>query len=319
MKVNRYLRQIFLTPMFLLSNTEKVGGQAIIEGVMMRSKKKVSWAVRKLSGETVIEQSPFVSLSEKIRVLKYPVLRGGLSLFESLSLGLKALNRSAELAYDEKASGEQQAKPTLGQRLSGVLTMALSFSLAIGLFMFLPMKIFTWLGFEQHALQFNAGTGLIRVVLFLGYLLVISLWKDIRRVFEFHGAEHKAIFAFEDGKELTLENMRPYQTFHPRCGTSFLLLVMLISIMLFALIDSLMISYVFHSGYTVATRLAVHLLLLPLVAGVSYEGLKLSDRYSHVTLVRWLSAPGLWLQRITTKEPDDVQLKVASDALQASL
>ncbi len=318
MGIARLCKHAFFAPLLLSPKAEKVGGQAIIEGVMMRSKGKVSWAVQKLSGEVAVEHRPFVSIAKRIRFLGWPVFRGAVSLFESLDLGIKALNRSAELAYEEKSSTEKK-ELGLRERLAGVATMFAAFGLSIGLFMFLPMSILSWAGFEKNALLFNLGTGAIRVLLFLGYLTVISFWKDVRRVFEYHGAEHKAIFTFEDGKELTLENMRPYHTFHPRCGTSFLLLVTLVSIMFFAIIDSLMTAFVFENGYTLVNRLAVHLALIPLVAGVSYEVLKFSDRYQHVKVVGWLTAPGLWLQRITTKEPDDTQLKIASDALQASL
>jgi uncharacterized protein YqhQ len=197
------------------------------------------------------------------------------------------------------------------------MSFAVALIVCLGLFMYLPMLISQIL-FKNSVFAFNGCAGAIRIGLFLFYLLGISFWKDIRRVFEYHGAEHKAIFAFEDGKELTLENMRGYLTLHPRCGTSFLLLVAIICIFVFSIIDVLVT--LFGGPYpNVFVRLLVHIALIPLVAGCSYEVLRFSDRFQRVWPVKFLVMPGLWLQKITTKEPNDEQLQIASAALKASL
>ncbi|MBD3419541.1 MAG: DUF1385 domain-containing protein [Chitinivibrionales bacterium] len=294
----------------------KVGGQAIIEGVMMRSRKKVSWAVKKHDGETAVEHFPFISATDKNKILDIPVMRGTIYLFETLKLGFRALSRSAELAYEEEQqnSGKKSFKDIVSTALSFVIAIAAS----VGIFMYLPILLLTWFGYEKSAFEFNVYAGSIRIGLFLLYLFLISLWKDVRRVFEYHGAEHKAIFTYEDDKELTVENMRPYKTFHPRCGTSFLILVGAICIGLFAIIDSIMLKWVIET-YPAHIRLLVHLLLIPIVSGTSYEFLKLSDKYQHIPPVNFLIQPGLWLQRITTKEPDENQLVIASQALKAAL
>jgi uncharacterized protein YqhQ len=293
-----------------------VGGQAVIEGVMMRSKTKVSWAVRRQDGSVAVEKEDFVSASQRTKWLGWPVMRGAVNLWETLALGYRALNRSAELAYGDEKS--QSAPKTFKDSALSGLTMVGALLLSLGLFMYLPMLILTLLGFEKSALAFNLFAGIIRVSLFLGYLLLISLMKDVRRLFEYHGAEHKAIFTFEDGKALTAQNMSSYTTFHPRCGTSFVILVSLVCILLFSCIDAVFMRWVFHS-YPLMLRLGVHLALIPLVSGVSYEVLKLSDRYQHIPPVRWLIQPGLWLQRITTRPPDESQLLVAKQALEAVL
>ena len=300
----------------LLIKKSKVGGQAIIEGVMMRSKQKISWAVRRPNGETVVERSPFISLSKQYKILSIPVIRGFINLYESLKIGYKALSRSAQIAADEPEQ-ETLQRPGPKEKFAFFLSFLVAFAVSIGIFMYLPMLI-SQIFFKNSVIEFNIMAGTIRIALFILYLVLISLWKDIRRVFEYHGAEHKAIFTFEDDKELTLENMRPYSTHHPRCGTSLLLLVALVCIFLFSIIDALVT--VFIAPYpNLLVRFLVHIALIPLVAGLSYEVLRLSDRFQHVAFVRLLILPGLWLQKITTREPDDGQLQVAAAALKASL
>jgi uncharacterized protein YqhQ len=301
----------------LLIKKSKVGGQAIIEGVMMRSKQKISWAVRRPDGETVIERFPFISLSMQHKIFSIPVIRGFINLYESLKIGYKALARSAQIATDDRGQETSPRQDEPKEKIAFFMSLIVAFAVSIGIFMYLPMFI-SQIFFKNSVLLFNIMAGSIRLTLFILYLVLISLWKDIRRVFEYHGAEHKAIFTFEDDKELTLENMRPYSTLHPRCGTSFLLLVMLICIFLFSIIDALVT--VFIAPYpNVLARFLVHIALIPLVAGLSYEFLKLSDRFQHITFIRLLILPGLWLQKITTKEPDDGQLLIAAAALKASL
>jgi uncharacterized protein YqhQ len=298
----------------LAAKKSKVGGQAIIEGVMMRGMQKIAWAVRKPDGDMVVEQFPFISVCKKHKILAIPVIRGAINLFESLSLGYKSLMRSVEIAMPEE---EKKNDNKIMNSLLNAGSMILAIAVSIALFMYLPMLIAQLL-FKNSAIAFNFVAGGVRIAMFLAYLIGISFMKDIRRMFEYHGAEHKAIFTFEDGKELTLENMRPYTTLHPRCGTSFLLLVTLVCIFIFSIIDAIFLNFI--GPYpNVMTRMLVHIILIPIVGGFSYEVLKFSDKYQHIFPISLLIKPGLWLQLITTKQPDDKQLETASTALKAVL
>ncbi|MBN2187872.1 MAG: DUF1385 domain-containing protein [Chitinispirillaceae bacterium] len=304
----------------LFAKPKKAGGQAVIEGVMMRCGPNVSWAVRDPKGALVVERFPFVSAASKGRFWRLPVMRGAVNLYESLVIGFKALSRSAEIASEEDRAGKKGAagpeKKKTGDAIALWANLAVALIISIGIFMYLPLWLSSLVFPKESALAFNLLAGAMRIILFLAYLILISFWKDIRRVFEYHGAEHKAIFTFEDDKELTLDNMRPYTTLHPRCGTSFLLLVGILCILLFSVVDALVITFAGPYPH-VAARFAVHLLLIPLVSGVSYEALKISDRYRHVPVVGALILPGLWLQKITTRPPDDSQLETAAAALKA--
>ncbi len=295
----------------------KVGGQAVIEGVMMRSKEKVSWAVRRPDGEMAIENFPFISAAKRISILGKPVIRGAVGLFESLRWGLKAITRSAELAVEEERRDEA-ARGGIGQAVANASSIGFALLLSFGLFLYLPLKLLSFVIPQESAILYNLAAGGIRILFFLAYLIAISMLKDIRRVFEYHGAEHRAIFAFEDNKPLTIENMSAYGTFHPRCGTSFLLLVALICIAIFAVIDAAIIHFVGPYPNTLV-RTLVHIGFIPIVSGTSYEFLRLSDKYQHVKPIAWLIQPGLWLQRITTRTPDADQMNVASTALKAAL
>ncbi|MCD6205135.1 MAG: DUF1385 domain-containing protein [Candidatus Marinimicrobia bacterium] len=293
-----------------------VGGQAVIEGVMMRVPGAYATAVRKPDGSIVTDRHDFTSATEKHRFLKRPVLRGVVALFESLKIGLSTLQFSADIAIkaEEEAQGKEHKEEN--KFLSG-LTMFFALVLAFGLFGFLPLYITTeLLDIEKKAFAFNIVAGLWRILFFLAYLWIISLMKDVRRLFHNHGAEHKVVFTFEHGKELIVENTREYSTFHPRCGTSFIFIVLLASILMFALIDTIVIAVL--GNITLPLRLVFHLLMLPLVSGVGYEFLKLTAKYQHTWWGRSLSAPGLWLQRITTRPPDDDQIEVAIVALKTA-
>jgi len=294
----------------------RMGGQAIIEGVMMRGKQKIAWAVRKPDGEMVVERETFISITKTNKFFALPVIRGAVSLFESLKVGYKALTRSAEISMGEEPAKKGEKK-SFKESASITISMLFAVVVSIGLFMYLPMFI-SQLFFSKTAIAFNLCAGGIRILLFLAYLIGISFWKDIQRVFQYHGAEHKAIFAFEDDKELTNDNLRPYPTLHPRCGTSFLLLVALVCIFIFTVIDSLIMHFTGLYSMLIV-RFAVHITLVPLVGGLSYEVLRMSDRYQHVFPVSLLIKPGLWLQYITTKQPDDKQLETAAAALKAAL
>jgi uncharacterized protein YqhQ len=306
------------------SDDQPIGGQAVIEGVMMRSPRRIATAVRKPDGEIFAKNDPYVALSKRHKLLNIPVLRGALSFFEMLIIGLKALNFSADIALEavekeEKGSDWQRSRGeriTDGFVLAGIIVLALG--LALGLFFALPLLLTEVMRLSKHALSFNVVAGIIRVSFFLAYLWGISQWGEIKRILAYHGAEHKSIYAFESGEELTIENVRKYSTHHPRCGTSFLLIVVILAILLFAIADTMVEIYLGHRP-ALWQRFITHFSLLPLLGGIAYELLKLSGKKRHSRYIKWLSAPGLWLQKMTTQEPDDSQLEVALVALNGAL
>jgi uncharacterized protein YqhQ len=283
-----------------------IGGQAVIEGVMMRAPRSLAIAVRRPSGEIVVKRDLVVPLGERYPVVKLPIVRGAVGLFSSLVTGIKALNFSANEALAEGEEKEELSSLAMGG------TMAVAFGGGILLFFVLPLYLTKLLipVIGTSNLAFNLVDGVIRVAVFLLYIWSISRMEDIQRVFQYHGAEHKSIFAFEAGKELTVENVRGYSCLHPRCGTSFLLIVMLVSIVVFSCIPKAWPFY-FKAGSRV--------FLLPLIAGISYEFLKWSAKNDQSPLVRMIIAPGLALQRLTTREPDDAQLEVAIRSLEEAL
>jgi len=282
-----------------MSKPVNYGGQALIEGVMMRGAKEIAIAVRLPDGSVALERQQIHPWSS-YPVLKWPVIRGFVSLLDSLVTGVKALTFSAGMA----AEGEgEEIKP-----FEMVITIAVALGLGLLLFVGLPT------GAAHLARSYVPGSvlqnileGIIRMAVFLLYIWGISRMKDIQRVFQYHGAEHKTIFAYEEGLELTVENSRKFPTLHPRCGTSFLLIVMVTSIAVFA----------FLPLKPLWLRSLSRLLSMPIVAGISYEILKVSGRYYKSKIMRLAIAPGLWLQKLTTREPDDSQLEVAITALKA--
>ncbi len=288
-----------------------VGGQAVIEGVMMRAPRSVAIAVRRPDGEIVVKTELVVPLSERYPLFKFPIIRGAVALFSSLVIGIKALNFSANAAMtDEEKDGEKSDGELSSWALAG--TMALAFGFGIALFFLLPLYLTKLLTpvIGTNNIVFNLVDGVIRVIVFLLYIWVISFMSDIQRVFQYHGAEHKSIYAHEAGDELTVENVRRYSRLHPRCGTSFLLIVMLVSIAVFSLIPKLWPFYL---------KAGSRIILLPLIAGISYEFLKWSAKNDSNPLVRMIISPGLCLQRLTTREPDDMQLEVAIRSLDEAL
>lgn len=293
-----------------------VGGQAVIEGVMMRVPGAYATAVRKVDGNIEIARSEFKSLTERIPFLKKRVFRGIIALFESLKIGLNTLQLSADIAI--KAEEEAKGKKRKSQgNFSKIIMVLVAFILGFGIFAVLPLYLTTeLLDIERKAITFNIIVGLWRIVFFLIYLWAISLMKDIQTLFQYHGAEHKVVFTFEAGKNLTIENTREFKTFHPRCGTSFIFIVLLVSILMFALIDSFII--LGFGSITLQLRILFHLALMPLVAGVGYEFLKLTAKYQNKSIGKWLTMPGLWLQHITTKPPSDDQVEIAIAALKAA-
>ena len=306
------------------SNEEKilpVGGQAVIEGVMMRSPERLATAVRRANGTIELKIQEYQSLFQRYRWLNIPVLRGAIMLIEVMILGIQHLNFSADVAMmDENLrNGKSQSHAPKGMsRLSTAMTVGFALVAGLALFFALPLFAATHLfNVEKEALAFNLISGGVRITLFLAYIWGISFLKDVKRLFQYHGAEHKTIFAFEKGLPLTVENVRKQGRLHPRCGTSFLMMVMLISVLFFAVVDSLIIYYT--GSINLFTRLAVHLPLVSLVGGLSYEAIKASAKKPDHPVVRTLIAPGLALQRITTREPDDSMLEVAIISLLAAL
>jgi len=280
---------------------ETYGGQAIIEGVMMRGKYNAAIAVRRLDGEIVVKQE---SLSGLYRgpVSKIPFLRGMPLLWDSLGLGMRALFYSAEVAGQE-----EDPDFTMSGGL-GIATGAFSMLLGVGLFMVLPSFV-AGLIVQEEAVLFNVVEGLIRLVLLIGYIAAIGQAEDIRRVFAYHGAEHKTINAYEDGAPLTVDGVRPYSRQHPRCGTAFLMTVVLISVLVLAPLGR----------PSLLVRIATRLALLPVIAGISYEILRFTARHQDNPLIRWMIAPNLALQNLTTREPEDDMLEVGIRALQSVL
>lgn len=301
----------------------QVGGQAVLEGVMMRAPGMVATAVRRASGDILIKREPHTSITERYPLLKLPVVRGAIGLIEMMTIGMKTLNFSAEIALEdvrEKSDGNNRQKDDQDGKGRAKLGATVAVSLAVGIAVFFvtPLLITTmFFDVDQQPLMFNLLAGGIRITLLLLYLLGISMLKDIHRLFQYHGAEHKAVFAFERGEGLTVAAAARQSRFHPRCGTSFLLIVMIVAILLFSVLDTLMMLWM--GKLTLLTRVLTHLPLIPLVGGVSFECIKASAKRSETAIGRIIVAPGLWLQKITTKEPDESMLEVAVVALKAAL
>lgn len=295
----------------------EVGGQAVIEGVMIRSPRRISTAVRKQSGEIVIKNDDYISLTKRRKILNIPIVRGVISLVEMLVIGIKTLNYSANVAIEELEEEEDKKKKASKDWLL-VLTAIGAFALGMGIFFFLPLFLSELLRIKKQALAFNLVAGMIRISMFIAYIWGLSLVGEFRRVFQYHGAEHKSIFAYEAGEDLSSETARKYPTAHPRCGTSFILIVAVFAILFYSLSDTL---YFIITGNppTLLKRFAIHFTLLPFVAGGAYELLKLSGKKRNSKIIRILIAPGVWLQKITTKEPTQPQLEVAIVALENAL
>jgi uncharacterized protein YqhQ len=305
----RFAAQLQMMPVLESGEETLVGGQAVVEGVMMRAPHSYCVAVRKPDGEIVSEEMPIRRPSERWAPFKYPVLRGLGSLGQAMSLGVRALRFSANASMPPSKPGQKPVEIS-----SWMLTLNVIFSLAFFIFLykFVPLWLVTALGkyypsFNGH-FTFNLVDGLLRLAIFLVFLFLVSRWSEIRRVFEYHGAEHRVVFNFESGQPVSVENARAFPTFHPRCGTSFLLVVMVISLAVYTLIP--------FDGF--AARFAWRLLLLPVIAGISFELIRFAARRRGSSLA-FISAPGLWLQRITTQPPSDDQTAVAICALNRAM
>ena len=292
-----------------------IGGQALLEGIMMRGPKVTAMAVRNPEGEIILEEQPTRG-TNRAKFFKLPIIRGVFNMVDSLSAGYKYLMRSAEIsgvdAEEEKRKAENPKwydAPIVDKLLMPIATV-LAVVLAVVLFFWLPMQLFTWLSaavpaLDGHYLLRAVFEGVLRILIFIGYVWATSLMKDIRRTYQYHGAEHKTIFCYEAGLPLTVENVRVQRRFHPRCGTSFLILVLLVSIVvsMFIRIDN------------VPLRMFVKLLTLPLIIGIGYELIKLAGRKDNL-LTRIISAPGIALQHLTVFEPDDSMIECAIAAME---
>lgn len=306
-----------------------IGGQALIEGVMMRGPERTAMAVRHTSGEIRMEEWD-TPKSKLPAICRWPIVRGLFGMIDSLRFGYKCLMRSAELSgieeeleealdeeqaakkaeevAEEKADNKKKASALMNVVM--VVGMVLGVALSLVLFMWLPIQLFNWLvlafpGIENPTIR-GIFEGVVRILVFLIYMLAVSRMKDIRRTFQYHGAEHKSIFCYEKGLPLTVENVRMQKRFHPRCGTSFMVLMLVVGIII----------SIFIPIKTPVLRTVVKLALLPLTVGIGYELIKLAGRFDN-WLTRLISAPGMWMQHITTQEPDDQMIECAIKALEA--
>ena len=329
-----------------------IGGQALIEGIMMRGPKVSAMAVRNPQGEMVLEK--WDTLSKPVpKILKLPIIRGVYGFISSMTMGYKALMRSAEIAgLDEieeelarekaekkaakrkkkniEANQETISEPAADDSEKGkkdssafvtavmIIASVLGVALAIGLFIMLPTFLYELLPFPTfknkalNSLVKSAFEGILKIVMLVGYMALVSLMKDIRRTFQYHGAEHKTIFCYESGEELTVENVRKQRRFHPRCGTAFLILMLIVGMFISFLIDPIFYLTIGHLPH-VAIRALIKLLTLPITMGIGYELIKLAGRHDNL-FTRIISAPGLWLQRITVLEPSDDMIECAITA-----
>ena len=319
-QILRFLAAVQLLPALESGEETLVGGQAVLEGVMMRSPHAWGIAVRKPSGEIVTHSEPLERPSEQHKWMGWPVVRGVMTLGHAMTLGFRALKFSANAALEEISADDPDTKdpnkaPTKKFEITGWmagLNMAFSIAFFIFMYKYLPLLATTELKrvnpvFGQQFV-FNLVDGLIRIAMFLLFVWGISLWKDIRRVYEYHGAEHKTVFAFENGDPLETGNVQKYSTYHPRCGTSFLMTVMIIS----------MLVYMAIPVHTFWSRFGIRIALLPLIAGVSYEIIRFAAKHRG-SLFALMTAPGLWLQRITTQPPDDREVECAIVALDEAM
>lgn len=310
----RFFTHLQLMPILESGEETLVGGQAVMEGVMMRAPHSYCVAVRKASGEIVTEEMRLARMSEIYPVFKLPVFRGLGTLYQALKLGGRALRFSANAALDDpkyqKAEKKEPAKEMPGWALAAPILFSVVFF--IFMYKFVPLYAATKLASVYPVLEgriwFNTVDGLIRLVILLGLLYTLSRTKDIRRVFAYHGAEHKVVFNYESGKPVTVENAQKFSTFHPRCGTSFLFVVFVIAMPIYALIPV----------DTFAMKMLIRVALIPVIAGLSYELIRFAAK-RRGSFLALMTAPGLWMQRITTKPPADDQTAVAIHALEGAM
>lgn len=302
-----------------------VGGQAVLEGVMMKSGADISLAVRKEDGEITVKHSSFTSLRKKHKFFNIPIIRGCVNMVESMKMSFSTLSDSAEMLgmddLEAETKFEKWLKRKFGDKLMNIVMsigMVLGVALSVVLFVLLPNfaakgidLLYNKLsGSDLPSFVQNIISGLVRIIIFLIYLILVSLMKDIRRTFEYHGAEHKSVDCYEKGLELTVENAKKCTRFHPRCGTSFIFVMLIISI--------LVTSFVNWNTWPMALIMITKIAMIPVIVGLGFEFLIIAGKHQNI-ITKILSAPGLWVQRITTKEPDDSQLEVALAALRCAM
>ena len=304
-----------------------VGGQALIEGVMMRGPKGMATAVRKPDGEILTEYHEQKRLADKNKIFAFPLVRGIVAFVESMLTGYKVLMYSAEVSGMEDIEEAEMSKfekwltDKLDDKLMGIITgiaSVLGFALAFYLFAVMPTQLFGLINAHTAAnLEPFQGLfeGILKILIFVTYMLLVSQMKDIRRVFQYHGAEHKSICCYEKGQELTVENVKKCTRFHPRCGTSFMFVMLILSIAVMSLV-SFVVPSEFKHGKLMMVWVLLKILMVPIIMGLGYEFIRYAGRHDNV-LVKILSAPGLWMQRITTKEPDDAIIEVGIASLKA--
>ena len=323
-----------------MSQKVDVGGQAVIEGIMMRSPHSLAIAVRRRSGEIAIVERPWESVSDKLKFLKRPFLRGAVVLFEALLNGIQALTFSADQAMEGMEEEERLAKAGAadpprataaepenaapakagsGSRFMLYLTIFLSLLIGFAVFKGIPHLLTTLFGLQTDQMLFHFIDGAIKISMFIGYVMLVGRMQEMRRVFQYHGAEHKAIFAYENGEELTVENARKYVRFHPRCGTSFIIIVLISSILVFMVVFPFIPTLNPNRFINALLQIAIKFPLMFPVACVAYEFQKWSARNMTNPVVALLVKPGIWLQHVTTQEPDDAQIEIALAALRKTL
>ncbi|MFW5648653.1 MAG: DUF1385 domain-containing protein [Candidatus Alkaliphilus sp. MAG34] len=290
-----------------------IGGQAVIEGVMMKGPKNIAIAVRSPDNEILVKKESAEGVITKYKLNKIPFLRGGLALIDAMVLGVKSLNYSADIAMSEEEDEEPGRfeaflQKIFGDKLTDIVTyfsVFVALLISIGVFILGPTLLAGVLKkFIPNTIALNLIEGILRLVLFIAYIFMISKMEDIRRVFQYHGAEHKSIYCYENGEDLNVGNIKKYSTLHPRCGTSFLFIVMMVSMVLFSMI----------AWKDPISRMLIRLALLPIVAGISYEIIKIAGK-SQSAFMSIVSYPGMLMQKLTTLEPDDSQIEVAIEAL----
>lgn len=296
-----------------------VGGQAVVEGVMMRSPSSVTIAVRKPNGKITVKKKHYRTLTQRIRLLNIPILRGVINLFEMMVIGTNAINFSANESLSDDHNDEQEKEKSFLLKFFEYSMFVLSFIFALAfsifLFKFVPLWITTFLEskfayIQENYIIFNLIDGVLKMSIFLSYIFLLSLLPSFHRIFEYHGAEHKSIFNYENHLPLNVENAKRQIRFHPRCGTSFILIVFTLSILVYTFVPK-------QPDFW--SNLALRIAVLPFIAGISYEYLKLSARHMGNVIVKALVAPGLWFQRLTTKEPNEKQLEVGLESLKSAL
>ncbi|MDZ4183328.1 MAG: DUF1385 domain-containing protein [Candidatus Cloacimonadaceae bacterium] len=302
-----------------------VGGQAVIEGVMMRGPDALATAIRRKDGSIELLKTPFISKTQTVKAFKLPIVRGFVSLIEMMLIGIKTLTFSAsrfelDLIEEEKEKGKKiKTKSKAAQKMEEILSYIFAFGLAFLLFGLLPYKLSDWMNLSKQDFFFNLFAGGIRIVFFVLYVWLISLMKDVKRLFRYHGAEHKNVSAYENNDRLLIAEIQKNSTIHPRCGTSFMFFVLLTATLIFSITDTLVSAFILKGPVPMFLRLGYHFLMLPIISGVSYEVLKFSGRNMKHPIVKLMTIPGMALQRITTQPPDDSMVETALVAMKAAL